>query len=213
MEVTEPFDAYHKWLGIAPAEQPPTLYRLLGLRQFESDMDVIEAAADRQSAFLRTVQAGLHADHAAQLLNYVAGARICLIDPQQKATYDAVLNSAVPAETVPVEAILRKLDNDFFQGRWSRATDRQRDLLSVIAELPNCDAEFTVKEIVDLSKEKLKKPLKSSHVNQMLSSLGNNGLVYKNRHGKYSFAVPLLGKFIRRQQEKLRPNGQVEFGF
>ena len=29
---------------------------------------------------------------------------------------------------------------------------------------------------------------------------GNAGLVYKNRHGKYSFAVPLLGRFILRQQ-------------
>ena len=33
----------------------------------------------------------------------------------------------------------------------------------------------------------------------MLSTLSDSGLVYKNRHGKYSFAVPLLGKFIQRQ--------------
>jgi hypothetical protein len=26
-----------------------------------------------------------------------------------------------------------------------------------------------------------------------------SGLVYKNRHGKYSFAVPLMGPFILRQ--------------
>ena len=40
-----------------------------------------------------------------------------------------------------------------------------------------------------------------SHVSQMLAALSEAGLVYKNRHGKYSFAVPLLGRFIRRQRE------------
>ena len=45
--------------------------------------------------------------------------------------------------------IVRKLDNDFFAGRWSRATDRQRDLLCIIAELPSSDKEFTVNEVVE----------------------------------------------------------------
>jgi hypothetical protein len=103
---------------------------------------------------------------------------------------------------VPIIAILRKLDADFFAGRWSRATDRQRELLTVISELDNCDEEFTVQEIVDKSKGISKKPFSSSHVNQMLSKLQDAGLVYKNRFGKYSFAVPLLGQFIRRQKEE-----------
>jgi DNA-binding IclR family transcriptional regulator len=34
----------------------------------------------------------------------------------------------------------------------------------------------------------------------MLSTLAEVGLVYKNRHGKYSLAVPLLGEFIQRQK-------------
>lgn len=100
---------------------------------------------------------------------------------------------------VPINAIMRKLDTDFFAGRWARATDRQRELLRVVAELEHCETEFTVQEIVQHSKEVLEKPFSSSHVNQMLSSLSANGLVYKNRHGKYSFAVPLLGEFIIRQ--------------
>jgi len=102
---------------------------------------------------------------------------------------------------VPQEAIRRKLDSDFFAGRWARATDRQRELLMVIAHLPNCDSEFTLQEVVEVSRELLKKPFSSSHVNQLLVSLSDAGLVYKNRHGKYSFAVPLLGGFILRQQE------------
>ena len=99
---------------------------------------------------------------------------------------------------VPMDAITMKLDSDFFAGRWARATDRQRELLWAIASLGKLDEEFTVQEVVKASKQ-LDKPFTSSHVNQMLSGLGGAGLVYKNRFGKYSFAVPLFDRFILRQ--------------
>jgi hypothetical protein len=99
---------------------------------------------------------------------------------------------------VPLDAITLKLDSDFFAGRWARATDRQRDLLWAIATLERPDDEFTVQEVVGASKA-LDKPFTSSHVNQMLVSLCTAGLVYKNRFGKYSFAVPLFDRFILRQ--------------
>jgi len=116
--------------------------------------------------------------------------------------YDAFLQKIDQGEKAvfPAAAIERKLDTDFFAGRWARATDRQRELLSVIAKLKNCDEEFTVKEIVALSKNLLKKPFGDSHVNQMLAIMSARGLVFKNRHGKYSLAVPLLGRFIKRQE-------------
>ncbi len=98
---------------------------------------------------------------------------------------------------VPVDAIQRKLDTDFFAGRWARATDRQRQLLWVVATLQQ-DEEFTIQEVVARGKDMLKKPFSPSHANQILVSLGEQGLVYKNRFGKYSLAVPLLGKFILR---------------
>ena len=102
--------------------------------------------------------------------------------------------------SVPGAEIEQKLDTDFFAGRWARATDRQRALLSAIsAQLDNCDEEFTVQEVVEASKRVLDKPFSSSHVNQMLVALASQGLVYKNRHGRYSFAVPLLGRFVKRQ--------------
>ncbi len=102
---------------------------------------------------------------------------------------------------VPLDDITRKLDSDFFAGRWARATDRQRQLLRVIANLPNCDGEFTVQEIIEHSVNKsLENPFSGSHVNQMLVALSEAGLIYKNRHGKYSLAVPLLSAFISRQQ-------------
>lgn len=110
------------------------------------------------------------------------------------------VNAAKFELSVPTEEIVRKLDSDFFSGRWARATERQRELLAVIARLENCETEFSVQEVVALSKRISVKPFSSSHVNQMLSALTDAGLVYKNRHGKYSFAVPLLGKFICRQE-------------
>lgn len=100
---------------------------------------------------------------------------------------------------IPLDEITRKLDTDFFAGRWTKATDRQRDLMWVVSELENCDKEFTVQEIVELSQASLTKPFTSSHANQILSALINHGIVYKNRHGKYMFAVPLMANFVRRQ--------------
>lgn len=105
-----------------------------------------------------------------------------------------------PNPVVTVQQTVRKLDSDFFAGRWNRVTDRQRELLSVVAQLPNCDEEFTVQEVVEKSRTVPPKPFSPSHVNQILAKLAESGLVYKNRHGRYSFAVPLLGDFIRRQR-------------
>jgi hypothetical protein len=117
--------------------------------------------------------------------------------------YDVFLQKSIAGEraVVPRHEITRKLDTDFFAGRWARATDRQRDLLIVIAHLENHDREFTVQEITEMSKNMLGNPFQPSHVSQMLSTLGEAGLVYKNRHGKYSLAVPLMGQFILRQQQ------------
>ena len=95
--------------------------------------------------------------------------------------------------------IIRKLDDNFFAGRWARVTDRQRDLLVVIARLEHHAKEFSVQDIVQKSQTEGSRPFGGSHVNQMLASLVSAGLIYKNRHGRYSFAVPLFGEFVRRQ--------------
>jgi hypothetical protein len=120
-----------------------------------------------------------------------------------KEIFDVWVLQASMGETltsVPTDEIFRKLDADFFVGRWARATDRQRELLAVIASLENSDSEFTVQEIVAQSREDFpERPFSSSHANQMLSALIERGLIYKNRHGKYSFAVPLFDRFIMRQ--------------
>lgn len=100
--------------------------------------------------------------------------------------------------SVPVDAIQRKLDSDFFAGRWAKITDRQRELLWVIANLDHPDEDFTIQELVENAKRLLSSPFSPSHSNQMLASLAEKGMIYKNRLGKYTFAVPLLGRFILR---------------
>jgi serine/threonine protein kinase len=91
------FDPYHKWLGVPPADQPPHHYRLLGIALFESDSDVIEGAADRQMAHVRTFQSGQHSALSQQILNELAAAKVCLLNPQKKAAYDADLRPRIEA--------------------------------------------------------------------------------------------------------------------
>lgn len=119
-----------------------------------------------------------------------------------KEVYDSFIQKINKRETatVPINEIEQKLDTDFFAGRWARATNRQRDLLSVAANL-NTD-EFSVQEIFEKSKELLDNPFGNSNINQMLATLITQGLIFKNRYGKYSFAVPLLGQYICREYKK-----------
>jgi type II secretory pathway predicted ATPase ExeA len=102
-------------------------------------------------------------------------------------------------QTLPMDAIIRKLDSDFFSGRWESVTDRQRELLCCIARLKHGDQEFTIGEVVDASKTMAIRPFSPGDVSQMLPRLIEKGLLYKNRLGKYCFAVPLFGGFIRRR--------------
>jgi len=67
--MSQDFDPYHKWIGIRPKDQPPNHYRLLGLELFESDPDVIDAAAFRQTTHVCAYQLGPHSDCWQKLLN------------------------------------------------------------------------------------------------------------------------------------------------
>jgi hypothetical protein len=118
-----------------------------------------------------------------------------------KEVYDIWLQqvSRGEAPAVPIQTIIQKLDNDFFAGRWERATDREKDLMRIVAEY--CANEFRVQDIVEASKNGNQKFFSPSHVNQMLRRLIDHGLVYKNRRGSYSFAVPLLETYIRREMK------------
>ena len=102
------FDPYHKWLGIAPKDQPPHHYRLLGIDLFEADLDVIDAAAMKQIAYIRQCALGPHGELSQQLLNKLSEAQVCLLNPEQKAAYDgrlkAKLNAKSKAQPAPTRA-------------------------------------------------------------------------------------------------------------
>ncbi|NIP85676.1 MAG: hypothetical protein GTO03_08985, partial [Planctomycetales bacterium] len=101
--MSDDFDPYFKWLGIPPDQQPPDLYRLLGVPLFTEDPDVISHAVDRQMAHLRTFQSGPNAVHSQKLLNEISAARGCLLNAQRKAEYDRQLRQEIEVQQQPAE--------------------------------------------------------------------------------------------------------------
>jgi hypothetical protein len=97
--MAEKFDPYHVWLGIPPEEQPPNHYRLLGLRAFEPNPDVIENLADQRMTHLRTFQTSKNSALSQKLLNEVSAARVCLLNPKTKQQYDQQLRASLAAAT------------------------------------------------------------------------------------------------------------------
>ena len=120
--------------------------------------------------------------------------------------FESYADTNAVAPPIPVETLVRKLDADFFAGRWSKVSDRQRELLLCIASLENSGVEFTINQITDESLNVAElheiKPFRAGDISSMIPKLINAGLVYKNRYGKYSLAVPLFDGFIRRQFER-----------
>ena len=101
--MADDFNPYHVWFGIPPEEQPANHYRLLSIRLFETSGDVIDSAADRQMAHLRTFQSGKNGELTQRLLNEVAAARICLLDPKKRSAYDQQLRAKLAATTSPAQ--------------------------------------------------------------------------------------------------------------
>ncbi|OGG94967.1 MAG: hypothetical protein A2527_06400 [Candidatus Lambdaproteobacteria bacterium RIFOXYD2_FULL_50_16] len=119
-----------------------------------------------------------------------------------KEAFDAFIQQGIGGAkeySAPIDSIARKLDLDFFAARWSRLTNPQRSLLTLASEALSSTEDFTTAGIKKASAKHFNKPLTSSAITQMLATLINKGMVYKNRHGKYSFAVPMFGQFIARQ--------------
>jgi hypothetical protein len=96
--MTSDFDPYHRWLGIPPEEQPPDYYRLLGISRFEQDREVISNASDQRMAHLRSFASGQRSVESQRLLNEVAAATHCLLDPAKKLPYDNQLRAAITAK-------------------------------------------------------------------------------------------------------------------
>ena len=87
------FDPYHRWLRHLAEQQPAEPYRLLGIDRFEPDPEVIRDAAERQMAHVRTYQLGEYTELTQRILNELAAAKACLLDPARKSAYDGQLRA------------------------------------------------------------------------------------------------------------------------
>ncbi|MEZ6078664.1 MAG: FHA domain-containing protein [Pirellulaceae bacterium] len=92
------YDAYHLWLGIPPDEQPPSHYRLLGVRLFEQNAEVIRNAADRQRAHVKRLGINQYEKRGQDLLNDIEAAKICLLKPEKRKLYDERLKAELQRE-------------------------------------------------------------------------------------------------------------------
>ncbi len=99
------FDPYHRWLGIPRHQQPANHYRLLGIELYEADPSVIDDAASRQMAHVRTYARGEHVALSQRILNELAAARICLLNPQKKVAYDCTLRGSLLDSPPPLDVV------------------------------------------------------------------------------------------------------------
>lgn len=86
---------YQEWLEIPADRLPPNHYALLGVPDYESDTDVIEAAAKARSAYLHQMAAGPNRKVVQDLLGRVAMARRTLLSEASRAEYDHALRFPV----------------------------------------------------------------------------------------------------------------------
>ena len=83
--------ALWEWLAIPVTEHPPTHYRLLGVPAFEANQEVIRNAADRQYSHVKRLAVNEFTDVGQALLDEIMAAKVCLLNPEKKATYDEKL--------------------------------------------------------------------------------------------------------------------------
>jgi AAA ATPase domain len=151
-------------------------------------------------------------DDSVELINHESAGYPYFIQFICREVYDVFIaqhSADGKTDLVPIDAIQRKLDADFFAGRWAKITDRQRELLFAVAHLERSGEEFTIQELTEVAKVLLPKSFSPSNANQMLASLTEKGMIYKDRVGRYSFAVPLLGRFILRTYELPEPEAET----
>lgn len=91
----------------------------------------------------------------------------------------------------PSEDALARLDAGLFGARWNKTTEAQRDFLKVLATRPMEEgSDFSANDIAGISL------YTNSQASSMLHALSDRGLVYRSRHGRYAFTVPMSEAMI-----------------
>ncbi|MBI2756565.1 MAG: ATP-binding protein [Chloroflexi bacterium] len=87
-------------------------------------------------------------------------------------------------------AVLRDLDDMFFEGRYQRATRRERAVLHAISA--SGEESATVKQIVE------KGQIKNNELQPLLANLVGKGLIFRPGRGVIAFTAPMFGAYLRR---------------
>ncbi len=117
-------DVYQQWLGIPPEEQPPDFYRLLGLARWESDAQLVSAAAQRRLAKVKQKATRQHLAVAQKLVRQIVRARATLMDARLRSEYNQRLQRAIrgAAAAPPSSGSLPAEDTLILPGTPTRGT-------------------------------------------------------------------------------------------
>ena len=83
----------------------------------------------------------------------------------------------------------KRLDDNFFDVRFDRVTNKEREFLRAMAE-------FSSPIAVSVVAERLKRPLNA--ISAARAALIRKGMVYSPSHGEIAYTVPLFGDYMRR---------------
>lgn len=88
------------------------------------------------------------------------------------------------------DAVIRRLDENFFRVRYDRLTPSEKNLLRAIAELgPGAQRTGAIAD---------KMRVKVTSLGPVRAKLIRKGMIYSPAHGEIAFTVPLFDEFMRR---------------
>lgn len=90
--MTDEFDGYRKWLGIANKKRPPTHYELLAISLDEDDPEVIHAAAEQRRHYVETKRGDGHDSAVNEILYRIGEAELTLLNDEMRRDYDRQLS-------------------------------------------------------------------------------------------------------------------------
>jgi hypothetical protein len=97
----------------------------------------------------------------------------------------------------PAPRTMDRLDSGLFAARWNRTSQRQREFLRLIALRPVSPAShFSAADILLVPNDA---GFTLATAGQTLASLVERGLIYRTRHGRYAFTVPMSENMILRR--------------
>ncbi len=117
--MTDVFDPYLEWLDIPVDGRPPNYYALLGVKEFEEDLAIIEESFGDRYSVVRRYQVGEHGTDALKILQEMSKAYDCLTSPHHKKQYDRSLRSDDPQQSGDVangpDAASKQQDDELAQ--------------------------------------------------------------------------------------------------